>query len=91
MLVVTSAGLGTLNTTALTLEALATRGLSCAGLVVGCWPSVTRPRRRSNVVDLRALAPLLGVVPEGARGHARDWLAPELGGTFDADRFAAQW
>lgn len=91
VLVVTSAGLGTLNTTALTLEALAARGLSCPGLVVGCWPSAPDLASRSNVFDLRALAPLLGVVPEGARGHARDWLGPELGGTFDADRFAAQW
>jgi dethiobiotin synthetase len=91
VLVVTSAGLGTLNTTALTLEALATRGLSCSGLVIGCWPSAPDLAACSNIVDLRAMAPLLGVVPEGARGHARDWLAPELGGAFDADRFAAQW
>ncbi|HXP58315.1 MAG TPA: dethiobiotin synthase, partial [Streptosporangiaceae bacterium] len=34
VLVVTAAGLGTLNHTALTLEALATRKLACAGVVV---------------------------------------------------------
>jgi dethiobiotin synthetase len=91
VLVVTSAGLGTLNTTALTLEALAARGLSCPGLVIGCWPPAPELAARSNIFDLRAMAPLLGVVPAGARGHPREWLAPELGGTFDADRFAAQW
>lgn len=91
VLVVTSAGLGTLNTTALTLEALAARGLACAGLVVGCWPAAPDLAARSNVTDLRAMAPLVGAVPEGARGDARDWLAPALGGRFDADRFAAQW
>ena len=91
VLVVVSAGLGTLNTTALTLEALATRGLSCRGLVIGCWPQEPDLAARSNIVDLRAMAPLLGAVPAGAGGHPRDWLAPDLGGTFDADRFAAQW
>jgi len=91
VLVVTSAGLGTLNTTALTLEVLAARGALCLGLVIGCWPSAPDLASRSNVSDLRAMAPLLGVVPEGAQGHPRDWLGPELGGTFDADLFAARW
>ena len=90
VLVVTTAGLGTLSTTALTLEALAARGLACAGLVIGSWPSDPDLAARSNVADLRALAPLVGAVPQGAHGSAGDWLAPELGGTFDADRFAAQ-
>lgn len=91
VLVVTAAGLGTLSTTALTLEALAARDLACAGLVIGCWPPAPDLAARSNVHDLRALAPLVGVVPEGAHGSPREWLAPELGGVFDADRFAAQW
>ena len=91
VLVVTAPGLGTLNTTALTLEALAARGLTCAGLVIGSWPAEPDLAARSNVQDLRAMAPLVGVVPEGAHGRAREWLVPELGGVFDADRFAAQW
>ena len=36
VLVVAAAGLGTLNHTALTLEALRRRGLTCAGVVIGC-------------------------------------------------------
>jgi dethiobiotin synthetase len=88
VLVVTSAGLGTLNTTALTLEALAARGIACAGLVLGCWPSSPDLACRSNVSDLRAMAPLVGVVPEGADGDPRDWLAASLGGRFDAETWA---
>lgn len=91
VLVVTTAGLGTLNTTALTLEALAARGLACAGLVVGSWPAEPDLAARSNVVDLRAMAPLVGAVPEGAAGDPRDWLAPPFGGTFDADAFERTW
>ena len=88
VLVVTTAGLGTLNTAALTLEALATRGLECAGLVVGCWPAAPDLAALSNVEDLRAMAPLVGAVPEGAAGDPQDWLAPALGGRFDADAWA---
>lgn len=87
VLVVTAAGLGTLNTTALTLEALAARRIEVAGVVIGSWPAEPDLAARSNVPDLRALAPLVGAVPEGADGAPHDWLAPALGGTFDADRF----
>ena len=39
VLVVCEVGLGTLNHTALTLEALDSKGLSwCAGLAIGSWP-----------------------------------------------------
>jgi hypothetical protein len=48
VLIVAEAGLGTLNHTALTLEALAAKGVSCAGLVIGSWPA-TRARRRSPI------------------------------------------
>jgi dethiobiotin synthetase len=90
VLVVTTSGLGTLNITALTLEALGRRGLLCAGLVIGSWPSEPDLAARSNVADLRAMAPLVGAVPEGAAGDPRAWLAPVLGGTFDADAFQAR-
>ncbi|MDT7572418.1 MAG: dethiobiotin synthetase, partial [Actinomycetota bacterium] len=72
----------------LTLEALAARDITCAGLVLGCWPSAPDLAARSNVADLRAMAPLVGAVPEGASGDPRDWLAPPLGGRFDADQWA---
>ncbi|MFI9201326.1 dethiobiotin synthase [Streptomyces sp. NPDC053048] len=99
VLVVCQAGLGTLNATALTAEALRARGLDCAGVVIGSWPAVPDLAMRCNLADLpeSAGAPLLGALPEGAgtlppddfRAVARGWLAPELHGTWDAARFEA--
>jgi dethiobiotin synthetase len=92
VLVVAGAELGTLNMTELTAEALRSRGLDCAGVVVGSWPSVPGLDCRCNLEDLPvvAQAPLAGVIPEGAgtqrpkafRAAAGKWLAPSLGGTW---------
>lgn len=70
VLVVTPAGLGTLNATALTAEALAARGIEQLGVVVGSWPAAPDLASRCNLADLpeAAGAPLLGAVPEGAGG-----------------------
>jgi dethiobiotin synthase len=97
VVVVTEAGLGTLNATALTLEAMAHRGLDLAGLVIGSWPEEPGLAELSNVADLEMLAtrPLLGVLPAelGSRDRAdflataRAGLSPALGGTFDAVAF----
>ena len=97
VLVVVDAGLGTLNHTALTLEAMADRGLRLAGVVVGAWPAEPDLACRSNVRDLETLAarPLAGALPAGAGAldpvdfllAARAGLAPALGGTFDAADF----
>ncbi|WP_131792591.1 ATP-dependent dethiobiotin synthetase BioD, partial [Candidatus Protofrankia datiscae] len=97
VLLVSEAGLGALNTTALTLEALANRGLELAGLVIGSWPANPDLACRSNIVDMEILAarPLAGAVPAGAghtdaaafRATARACLAPALGGTFNAHDF----
>jgi len=95
LLVVAAAGLGTLNHTALTLEALAARKLSCAGVVIGRWPAEPGLAERSNLGDLAILAgqPLAGRLPEGSGrlrggaflGAARRGLVPALGGTFVPD------
>lgn len=68
VLVVVAAGLGTLNHTALTVEALRTRGLKCAGIVIGAWPAEPDLAARCNLADLPALTglPLLGALPDGA-------------------------
>jgi dethiobiotin synthetase len=94
VLVVTAAGLGTLNHTALTLEALATRKLACAGVVVGSWPADPGLAERCNLDDLVTVAggPLAGLLPEGLGdvepdvflAAARRGLAPGFGGTFGA-------
>lgn len=98
VLVVVAAGLGTLNATGLTLEALRSRGLTVAGLVIGAWPAEPDLAMRCNLTDLQAMASLLGALPDGAarlgpaafRDVARRSLAPALGGVFDADAFARQ-
>lgn len=66
VLVVANAELGTLNHTALTLEALVTRGLRCAGLVIGSWPDRPDSIACSNRAALAQLAPLRAVLPAGA-------------------------
>ena len=97
VVLVTHPTLGTLNHTALTLEAMANRGLELAGVVVGAWPAEPDLAARSNVRDLETLAarPLAGAIREGAADlgpgsfldAARSGLGPELGGTFDAADF----
>ncbi|WP_405809752.1 dethiobiotin synthase [Streptomyces sp. NBC_00210] len=99
VLVVVPAGLGTLNTTTLTAEALRARELEQLGVVVGSWPAEPDLAARCNLVDLpeAAGAPLLGAVPAGAgalapadfRARAASWLAPTLGGDWDAEAFTA--
>jgi dethiobiotin synthetase len=101
VLVVVDPQLGTLNHTALTLEALAHRGLALEGLVLGSWPKEPDLACRSNLRDLEMLAarPLLGAMPAGAGAlsHeefvevARASLAPQLGGTWDARAFRRQF
>ncbi|MFD9035185.1 dethiobiotin synthase [Streptomyces sp. NPDC059567] len=99
VLVVVPAGLGTLNTTRLTAEALTARGIEQLGVVVGSWPTVPDLASRCNLAELPEMAgaPLLGAVPEGAggldpaafRARAGEWLAPALGGVWDAEGFTA--
>ena len=87
VVLVASPGLGTLNTAALTAEALATRGLPLLGVVIGSWPTHPGLAEESNLVDLPRVtgAPLWGRIPEGAGRMPRaDFLAgvPEW---FDLD------
>lgn len=99
VLVVTRSGLGTLNETALTLEALAARGLDFAGLVIGSWPAAPGLADRCNIADLETLAarPLAGALPAGAGrllpveflAVASAGLTPAYGGRFDPARFRA--
>ncbi|MEV0152475.1 dethiobiotin synthase [Micromonospora sp. NPDC050686] len=86
--VVARAGLGTLNHTALTLEALERRGVP-AGVVLGAWPAEPELVHWANLTDL--VPNLLGAVPMGAgamdpgvfRRSAPGWLTPELYGVLD--------
>jgi dethiobiotin synthase len=91
VVVVAAAGLGTLNHTALTLEALAARKIISAGVVIGSWPRHPGLAERANLTDLHVVAggPLAGLLKEGAGGldraaflaAARAGLAARLGGS----------
>jgi dethiobiotin synthetase len=84
-LVVVSAELGTLNHTALTLEALATQGISCAGLVIGSWPERPGMVEASNHAALARLAPVRAALPAGAGWmSAADFAALSVS-AFDRD------
>ena len=74
VVVVARAGLGTLNHTALTCEALRHRGLRCAGIVIGAWPAKPDLASVCNRGDLAAYAGarLLGMMPENAGALAPD-------------------
>ncbi|MEV0729233.1 dethiobiotin synthase [Polymorphospora sp. NPDC050346] len=86
--VVTRAGLGTLNHTALTLEALERRGIP-AGVVVGAWPAEPQLVHWANFTEL--VPHLLGALPDGAgtmdpgvfQRSAPGWLTPALYGVLD--------
>jgi dethiobiotin synthetase len=60
--VVARPGLGTLNHTALTVEAATRRGLDIAGLVISGWPSRPGLAERTNLDRLRALAPIIAIL-----------------------------
>jgi dethiobiotin synthetase len=84
-LVVAAAGPETLNHSALTAEALRTRGLDCLGFVVGSWPPDPDLTLRTNLEDLAEVTgvQLLGRIPQGAgrwepemfQAHAAGWIA----------------
>lgn len=72
--VVTRVDLGTLNHTALTVEALRARELQPAGLVLGAVPEELGLAERCNLTELPRVTavPVVAALPEGAGG-----LAPE--------------
>lgn len=100
VLVVATAGLGTLNTTELTARELRSRGVELLGVVIGGWPDSPDLAMRCNITDLPAVAdaPLLGALPLGAgslsptafRTTAPTWLAPRLDGTWESKTFQAR-
>ncbi|MEU1589118.1 dethiobiotin synthase [Micromonospora sp. NPDC005710] len=93
--VVARAGLGTLNHTALTLEALDRRAVP-AGVVIGAWPARPELVHWTNLADL--VPNLLGALPDGAgamdpgvfRRSAPGWLTPALHGVLDDWRVWAE-
>jgi len=72
VVVVVAAGLGTLNHTELTVDALRRRGLEVRGLVIGAWPDSPGLAEQCNLEDLQRIAPLIAVLPAGAGALQRD-------------------
>lgn len=64
LIVVTRPVLGTLNHTALTLEAAARRGLAIGGLVICGWPDRPGVTERTNLERLEKMASILDIVPD---------------------------
>ncbi len=91
LLVVARPGLGTLNHTALTVEAIARRGLGFVGVVVARYPVHPDLASRTNLAELDRLSGgrLVGVVPEldlqrrDPLVRSASWFGPELGGKWD--------
>jgi dethiobiotin synthetase len=89
--VVTRSGLGTINHTTLTLEAMEGRGIP-GFVVIGAWPEVPEQVHWRNLVDLPGQ--LVGVLPDGAgalaperfRLAAPEWLTGELFGRARPER-----
>ena len=84
-LVVVGAELGTLNHTALTLEALGAQGITCAGLVLGSWPRHPDVVATSNRSALERMAPVRAVLPAGAASLDPAEFASLSAAAFDRD------
>ncbi len=82
VVVVVAAGLGTLNHTELTVDALRAAGLVVRGLVIGAWPAHPGLAERCNLDDLQRIAPLLAVIPDGAGSLGRQEFVAAAPGWF---------
>ena len=84
VVVVTEAGLGTLNHTELTVAALRARGIEPKGLVIGSWPSDPGLAETCNREDLPRLTgvPVLATIPAGAGRLTREEFARQSPGWF---------
>jgi dethiobiotin synthetase len=80
VLTVVASGLGTLNHTVLTLEALSALSIAAAGLVIGSWPAHPGTAEIDNRDALARLAPVRAAFPAGVASL----------GTVDFERISAQ-
>ena len=74
LVIVARPGLGTLNHTALTVEVARSRGIAVAGVIVCGTSAEPDVAERTNLTELRRIAPLLGALPQDAGG----WPAPAM-------------
>jgi dethiobiotin synthetase len=95
LVVVAAPGLGTLNHSALTAEAIRRRGLPCSGIVVGSWPQPPDEpdlAMRCNLEDLPSMTglPVLAVLPAGAGSWPAERFRREAPGWFDGGAGSGQ-
>lgn len=78
--VVTRSGLGTLNHTGLTVEALRRRNLPIEGLIIGSWPDEPDLAEQCNLEDLPTTTgvPVIARIPAGA-GQLADFASAAPG------------
>jgi dethiobiotin synthetase len=86
--VVTSAALGTLNHTELTVAALRGRGIEPGALVIGSWPSEPGLAETCNLHDLPRVTgvPLIASIPAGAGSLTREEFAGQSPTWFEPPR-----
>jgi dethiobiotin synthetase len=72
--IVARPGLGTLNHTALTVEVARARGIAVAGVIVCGTSADPDVAERTNLTELRRIAPLLGALPWDPQG----WPLPDM-------------
>ncbi len=100
LVVVARPALGTLNHTALTIEAARARGLDVIGVVISGYPSSPNSAEATNPAEIEQLCgvPIIGVVPflgglDVESGtppitfEPSAWLGPQLAGSFDRQAF----
>lgn len=85
--VVCRSGLGTLNHTELTVEALSRRRIAISGVVIGSWPRQPTEIDLSNRDYLHEHAvPLIGVIPAGVAALAPAEFRASAGSWFSVGR-----
>jgi dethiobiotin synthetase len=89
VMIVVGPELGTLNYTALTLEALAAKDVSSAGLVIGRWPAAPGVAERDNREALGRLDDVRAVLPAGAGAFTETDFASMSTSAFDPDWLAS--
>ncbi|MBB3038805.1 dethiobiotin synthase [Hoyosella altamirensis] len=87
VVLVAAAGLGTLNHTALTVEALERSDVRCTGIVVGALPAEPDLAMRCNLDDLPRISgiPIVGVLPDGCGEWTSAEFARGVAGWFTSE------
>ena len=84
VVLVARSGLGTLNHTLLSLEALRNRRIPVIGLILNGPAHADNPRTLAEIADVPVLAQLPPLKPLNAEALRNEWLKQDLGPKFKA-------